>query len=201
MNVDYWNKRAIEQGEAAVSRKDADAVAATAGFRRFFERHYPDFGSVTGNVLDFGCGWGRWAPLFENAEFYIGLDTSAEMIELAYKRATASNARFAVTKADKISCDDGYFDLAWICTVLQHIIEDEDVYRALSEVHRVLKPGGIILMFENTSTYIERSAPHVKFRSGTFYQDALHGYDCEHLGALEEAGERHDFMMFTKATT
>lgn len=195
MNTEYWNQRAIEQGRASVSRKGDDATAATERFRAFFESNY-DFEGATGQVLDFGCGWGRWASLFEKAEFYLGVDASSEMIELAFK--ANHRFRFLWMEEDTLDCADGTFDLVWICTVLQHIVEDEEVYRTLTELHRVLKPGGSMLMFENTSTHIPRSAPHVKFRTGRFYQDALHGYGFEHLGALMEAGERHDFMLFKK---
>lgn len=42
-----------------------------------------------------------------------------------------------------LDCPDDSFDFAWSTGAIEHIGRDEDFARHLSEVHRVLKPGGV----------------------------------------------------------
>ena len=98
-------------------------------------------------VLDFGCGPGTLsvglAKAVEPGEMH-GIDMEASQIELARSAAQAGghdNATFHVGNALELPFDDDYFDAAHCHTVLMHV---PDTQSLLTEVKRVLKPGGII---------------------------------------------------------
>jgi len=101
-------------------------------------------------VLDVGCGTGTLAiagrrETGPTGEVH-GIDPSAEMIEVARKKATKAgvDARFQVAAIEELPFSDGHFDLVLSSLMLHHL--PTDVKRAgFAEVHRVLKPGGRFL--------------------------------------------------------
>lgn len=98
-------------------------------------------------VLDFGCGPGTitvgLAPAVHPGEVH-GIDLEESQIEMARAAAAAGghdNATFHAGNVYELPFEDNYFDAAHCHTVLMHV---PDTPRALREVRRVLKPGGII---------------------------------------------------------
>jgi SAM-dependent methyltransferase len=99
------------------------------------------------NLLDCGCGAGattvELAPLVAPGRV-VGIDLDPSQIELARalaaKRRTTS-VRFELGNAEALPFPDGTFDAVFAHTVLQHL---RDPLHALREMHRVLKPGGIV---------------------------------------------------------
>lgn len=98
-------------------------------------------------VLDFGCGPGTitigLAQAVHPGEVH-GIDMEASQIELA--RAAAAdgghdNATFHMGNVYELPFEDASFDVAHCHAVLMHVPDTE---RALREVRRVLKPGGMI---------------------------------------------------------
>jgi SAM-dependent methyltransferase len=90
-------------------------------------------------VLEIGCGPGRDGEAIAAAGFeYTGTDLSPGMVEVA--RATGLDAR--VASATDLPFDDHSFDAAWSMSTLMHL-DDAELDRALSEVARVLVPGGL----------------------------------------------------------
>ena len=99
------------------------------------------------SLLDFGCGPGTLsvglARAVEPGEFH-GIDIEESQIDLARAAAQAgghANASFQVGDVTDLPFDDATFDVAHCHTVLNHVPDTDAV---LSEVKRVLKPGGII---------------------------------------------------------
>ena len=98
-------------------------------------------------VLDFGCGPGTisvgLARAVEPGEFH-GIDMEESQIGIARAAAQAgghANATFHVGDVTNLPFEDGYFDVAHCHTLLTHV---PDTQKALAEVKRVLKPGGLI---------------------------------------------------------
>ena len=98
-------------------------------------------------VLDFGCGPGTisvgLAKAIEPGELH-GIDVEESQIDLARSAAESGGHRtaiFHVGSATRLPFEDDYFDAAHCHAVLMHI---PDTQATLSEVRRVLKPGGII---------------------------------------------------------
>jgi SAM-dependent methyltransferase len=71
------------------------------------------------------------------------IDISPRMVELARSRAKA--ATFVVAPAEETGLPDGSFDIVVGKWVLHHV----DVEAAAREVHRLLRPGGRAVFFEN----------------------------------------------------
>src|SRR5712671_7565820 len=104
----------------------------------------PHLTSAT-RVLDLGCGPGtiaadigrRVAPAR-----VLGIDASAAVIEEARRDAGGGpNVEFSVGDLYALEMDDHTFDVVHAHQVLQHL---PDPVRALREMRRVCKPGGLV---------------------------------------------------------
>ena len=98
-------------------------------------------------VLDFGCGPGTisvgLAKAVEPGELF-GVDMETSQIEIARAAAEAGghrNAVFQTADVTDLPFEDSSFDVAHCNALLMHV---PDTKAVLAEVHRVLKPGGII---------------------------------------------------------
>jgi SAM-dependent methyltransferase len=103
------------------------------------------------SVLDYGCGRGDLSlkMLAEGAERVCGIDISRVYIDDAIARAGGAGFEpqrfdFRVMDAHALEYEDCQFDLVVGSGILHHL--DPDV--ALSEIYRVLKPEGRVLLFE-----------------------------------------------------
>ena len=103
-----------------------------------------------GRVLEIGIGSGLNIPLYDprRVEHLWGLDPSAEMWAIAQKNAAAHHldAEFLQAGADAIPLDSGSADTVVMTYTLCTIPE---ITPALSEIRRVLKPGGKLLFSEH----------------------------------------------------
>ena len=95
-------------------------------------------------VLELGCGAGDLSvELLHRGARLTALDISPGMVQLA--RARAGGATFVVAPAEETGLPDASFDLVLGKWVLHHV----DVAAAAREVHRLLRPGGRAVFFEN----------------------------------------------------
>jgi ubiquinone/menaquinone biosynthesis C-methylase UbiE len=113
--------------------------------RRLISRNFP---SSPRKVLDCGCGTGIYAKCFPRKS-YVGIDLSASYIERA--RSCYPGYRFQVMDAMSLGFEDGTFDAVIVSGVIHHLSGPESV-GLLSEVSRVLRPGGILLLWEDIPT-------------------------------------------------
>jgi ubiquinone/menaquinone biosynthesis C-methylase UbiE len=104
-------------------------------------------------VLDVGCGPGRLAMLFgervaPNGSVE-GIDAAPEMIDRANARARKHRlpVTFKVGFAQQLPFADEEFD-AVSCVLALHHVADHDQQAAVTEMYRVLKPGGRLLIAE-----------------------------------------------------
>jgi SAM-dependent methyltransferase len=78
-----------------------------------------------GRVLDLGCGFGDYAPLYANRCDYLGIDHNPSYIETAQRMNSGTPARFMVADvADPVVAEHGPFDLVMMSGVLHHLPSD-----------------------------------------------------------------------------
>lgn len=97
-------------------------------------------------ILDLGVGGGRTTPYLSSlASRYLGADYSAEMIEACHKKFPG--LEFATVDAADLSLfAASTFDAVVMAfNAIDNLIPDESRYRAWREVHRVLKPDGVLI--------------------------------------------------------
>lgn len=102
------------------------------------------------DILDFGTGVGNSVPFFRrhlpDANLYC-LDVSADCLALAQERFSGQ-AEFVQFDGDVIPFPEAHFDLAFAACVFHHIPTEEHK-RHLSDLLRVLRPGGMLVIFEH----------------------------------------------------
>jgi SAM-dependent methyltransferase len=106
-------------------------------------------------VLDLGVGGGRTAgPLSKIAGRYIGIDYSQAMVEAC--RARYPQLEFRCGDATDLSqFQDGLFDaVVFSFNGIDYIRDDEGRAKCLSEVARVLKPGGVFVASSHNARVI-----------------------------------------------
>lgn len=100
-------------------------------------------------ILDCGVGNGSLSialnSILTSPVEYYGIDTSAEMLVQARSTMQRAGLRAHLKQADVLSLpyDDQSFDVVMAAHVLEHL---SDPQRALKEMIRVLKPGGMVFL-------------------------------------------------------
>jgi ubiquinone/menaquinone biosynthesis C-methylase UbiE len=108
-------------------------------------------------LLDFGSGYGRVAELLLPEfplEGYIGMDSSLEMLQLFKQRYVRSDEEqktpLLLLNADihTVPLKDASVDAVIVCAVFLHNHKDV-VKKAMAELKRVVKPGGVVLVYSS----------------------------------------------------
>ena len=94
-------------------------------------------------VLDVGCGEGRFAAELARRGFaVVGVDVAEEPLRRARAREPGLELRI-VPAEGRWPLADASFDLVWAGETIEHVA---DTVGWLSEVHRVLRAGGRLLL-------------------------------------------------------
>ena len=148
-------------------------------------------------VLEVGCGWGDLAVRLgrELAVEVVAVDLSPRMVELAC--AQGVDARVADVQA--LPFDDGEFDCVTANWMLYHV---PDLDSGLSELARVLRPGGRLVAATNGLLHLsevwdlvgrDRSTEPVRF-----FTETAEPHLARHF-ALVERRELEDAVTFPNA--
>ena len=110
-------------------------------------------------VVDIGCGSGWATRLMADYAFegrVTGIDISDEMVQLARESSkNHANVDFEIASAEQLPFADAEFTHAFSMESLYYY---RNIPKALSEIHRVLRPGGLFvavvdLYWENEATH------------------------------------------------
>jgi 2-polyprenyl-6-hydroxyphenyl methylase/3-demethylubiquinone-9 3-methyltransferase len=108
-------------------------------------------------VLDLGCGGGLTAAcLARRGAIVVGVDLSQASLHVASHHARRNShcaIVFACGRAEALPFADASFDVVWCTDVLEHL---PDVSAAITQITRVLKPGGLFLYDTINRTWLSR---------------------------------------------
>lgn len=159
----------------------------TARLWRDVARRYRPAGAVR-LILDLGSGTGRFSRLLADAfeALVIGVEPSRKMRDVANRECAHPRVRSVGGDAGSIPVRNGCFDLAWLSMVLHHC---SDPAACARELHRVLRPGGRVLV---RSSFGGRLG---SFPCYDFFPGAL-AIDEGRLPTIEDARERFEAVGF-----
>jgi SAM-dependent methyltransferase len=101
-------------------------------------------------VIDCGCGSGGYVMEFlKRGADAVGVEYSADKVA-QYGRQAEAPARVMRGNLEGLQFPAGHFDLALLNEVLEHVPNDA---AALREIFRVLKPGGVLVIFSPNRLY------------------------------------------------
>jgi SAM-dependent methyltransferase len=131
--------------------RQLDGVYRTRDVRRRRQLVRDALGVAPGErVLDIGCGPGFYvAELLEQVGpdgSVVGVDSSPSMLAMAaHKSEGHDNVAFHEAEATSLPVEDTSFDAILSVQVIEYVA---DVQAALAEMHRALRPGGRLLVWD-----------------------------------------------------
>ncbi len=191
----YWEERARRYGTRSVvhiGHGDDEIAAVTEKQKRILlpllrqrlrgDDHW---------LLDLGCGPGRFTPDLADAigGRALGLDPIEHLLRLAPGSSATSYVRAC---AEPLPLADDSVDVVWICLVLGGIVDDAELARTALEVRRVLRPGGLLFLVENTSE--KPDGDYWRYRSVEGWRELFRLPSMEHVSDYEDMDERNSVL-------
>jgi SAM-dependent methyltransferase len=139
-------------------------------------------------ALDLGCGDGPFTAVLAQAGAQaIGADVAQAALDRAAAHHPGLDFR-RVTIDGPLPFDDCQFDLVWASEVIEHVA---DTARWMSEVRRVLAPGGRLLLTTPSHGRVRVALGGIEHFSEPL-GDHLHLYTRRSLRALVDESGFHD---------
>ncbi len=137
-------------------------------------------------VLDIGCGQGKSFRLLQERfrpRRLIGLEAIPAILQQARQQAERDGLSVELLEGvcPQIDLPDGSVDLVFCHQTFHHLVRQEET---LAQIHRVLKPGGLLLFAESTRAYIHSWAIRLLFRHPMHLQRSAE----EFAGMVRAAG-------------
>jgi len=146
----YWNKLAkLGKLRSVIDPNDLEGIKNyqlnsihQKNLLHFFQKNkFNQFNSI----LDFGCGVGRNYKFLQSiSKSYFGIDISDEMLK-------KHEGKVVLYDGKDLPFPENHFDLIFCFWVLQHIIDDKDLIKTISEFYRCLANDGIVIICERSS--------------------------------------------------
>jgi len=161
LSTDMWLQRVLAR--AIADLKQLAGTNAPDSFNR---------------LMDVGCGQGRVFSLLQQAfspKQIVGVDIDPRLLERAAQSARECGCpvelkRSSVTRLD---LPDASIDVIFCHQLIHHVANQEG---ALRELHRVLAPGGMLLLAESCEAFIKTWVVRLLFRHPRDVQKPAEGY-------------------------
>ena len=146
----FWNTEACGTHFVQRFADERDFFSKYREFRYRTEWHIPDFASFAQaggkRVLEIGCGNGADGVMFASrGAHYVGVDLTPEAVDATKRHFAAEglDGQFRLENSEWLSFANDSFDIVYAYGTLHHTPAP---HRAVREVYRVLKPGGVALV-------------------------------------------------------
>ncbi len=156
--------------------------------RRHFDGLSPGRPPGPKRILDVACGAGsllrQLAVAFPDAKLH-GVDLSPHYVEVARERLrNVPDVTLVAENAESLPWRDAHFD-AVVCVYLFHELPKDVRRTVLREMHRVLKPGGVLVV-EDSAQYAEAAdiASFLEAFSQEMHEPYYRGYLRDDLSEL-----------------
>jgi len=121
------------------------------------------FGSISGGaVLDVGTNDGEFIKVLmkvlKDYESFTGIDVSEEDVKKGKEEFKEGPVKLQIMNAEEMTFQDNQFDTVCISYTIHHL---ENIDAVLSEMYRVLKPGGYFIIQEMYSDGEQTKAQNV----------------------------------------
>lgn len=190
-DLEYWEERARRHGARSALNLGHTTAEMDSVTRYQVNTLFPILREqLTGNeklVLDFGSGAGRFTPALAELTGgrVVGVDIVQRLLDISPRH---ERVEYRLAVDGRIPLPDQSVDVIWIAAVLGAITADADLQLSMQELARVLNPGGLMFLVENTSP--NPDLPHHRYRSIDFYRNAFPSIPLRHQTDYYDLGER-----------
>ena len=146
----FWNTEPIGAHFLATRGSVREAFTAYRELRYRTEWHIPAFAAFADargkRVLEIGCGNGADAVMFaKHGAAYVGVDLTDTAVDATRRHLACEGleGRCGLANVERLCYAKESFDIVYSFSALHHTSSPE---RAVHEVWRVLKPGGVALI-------------------------------------------------------
>ncbi len=160
-------------------------------------------------ILDVGCGTGRdTICLAEKRNFVVGIDAAYAGLVLAKQRqpSICATPHYAASLAQFLPFPSTLFDGVYCFGLLHEFVgisSNANVTQVMSEIYRVLKPSGLVILTVLAGDPDE-GLPHVQCFSEKMFDDVTFPFQCleknvyEDVSCTGKVGYRLWYGQFTK---
>lgn len=139
---DYWNKKHI-------CYASKDWIDKPTIFSQFAIQYFPK----TGSLLDLGAGHGQDSRFFAKKGYSVtGTDFSETALKFLKEKADKEGLKIKTEQVDlskDLPFGNESFDIVYAHLSL-HYFDQKTTVKLFKEIHRVLKPGGVLAALFNT---------------------------------------------------
>lgn len=146
---------------------------------QMLERELPEW--RTKKILDAGCGTGAILERLGNADRNIGIDVAPEAISFCQRRGLCNAQKGDITALPFL---ENSFD-AVICSSVIYHEWVKDVGAALRELHRVLRPGGRLLLNAPAFQFLHSEHDEAVMTARRFQKNEIYSLLSENGFAVE----------------
>lgn len=160
-NEEYWKKHLKEhEGEKLDFLEDI-----------WINKYSDIFNKIPkGKALDLGCGLGQYTKfMLDNGFEVTSADISIEALN-KLKESLPETETIQLDMSEKLPFEDNQFELI-IANLSIHYFDEKTTKQLISEIKRILKPGGYFIGSVNSSKCIEFIKDHIVKIEDNYYSE------------------------------